>query len=326
MYSRSGMALTRYKEQYWQVPALDRRHPYWDQHISVIKYIILYDSNDAYWFYRNWLSTALRTICTGVITFETPTMCGSHCSSYWQTIIPCDQSDITGVRNIMSSPSNRSWGTFHHWILESWLSSAESIQIQKPNMYGSVEEEYHCWQTQQLFRGGWSACIQILSQWLLSPHHLSIHLAVWTTPGLGLLCCSKDTVMPFALCIFWWRIHHKWDHEVCRSRQAFLSMWNIKIFGIIVWINSPTILAAHNVWLASMLHWLITPLIQCMKFSDNLSDASECYTSSFLHTSAFQKRGSDLMICIQIMSTLWNICTISHHNMCAIYFTFLEEL
>jgi len=94
----SDMALTRFKQWNWQVPAQDTRHSGCNQLIQAIKNIILYDSEDTYWLRRYWFSSLLGTSCMGVRTAESSiihlTLCGTSCHIFIPWVLAGIADDI----------------------------------------------------------------------------------------------------------------------------------------------------------------------------------------------------------------------------------------
>ena len=189
---------------------------------------MLYDSKDAYWLSRYWLSSPLGTSCTGVRTEETSTMRRTLCGASRHIIIPWVLFGIADDRYSKSSMNNRLWRTICHIALPFALASPVLILSLKWTAYYSLAGQYPCWRTQLLFRGARSPWIKILFNRLPCPDHFSMHIAFWTPTVSGLLCCCIVTVTPFARYIFWRRMYNARDPEVRRSRLALESAWNVE--------------------------------------------------------------------------------------------------
>jgi len=276
------LTLRRCKLQHWQVVALDTRHFCWDHHIWAIKYILLYDSKDAYWFGRDWLPSLLRTSWMGVRTEETSTVSHTLCSALQHIIIPWAMFGITDNRYSKSSTSNRSWCNIYH-VTRPWVSpSCACTLFQKRTAYSRLAGHYPSWCTQPLFCGARSDCIKILSNALSCSRHFSTHLVFWTETASGLLCCCILTVTPFTQCIFCQRIHNAWDLEVRRSRLVLTSTWNVERYDLSTWITSYMLIPPGNVWGRIVLHLLITPSMRGIKLGVNVLDTWECPTRSCL--------------------------------------------
>jgi hypothetical protein len=274
---------------------------------------------------RYWSSSPLGTSCTGRRTEETLTICRTLCGASRHIIIPWVLFGITDNSYSKSSTNNRLWCTIHIIILPVALASPLIILLLKRKAYNSLAGQYSCEHTQLLCPGAWSTRINILSNGLPCLHHLSIHLASWTTTVSGLLWCSIVTVMPFALYIFGRRIPNAQDPEVCKSRLAHWSGWNGEKLNVRVLIFSDMLISSGTVRGSIVLRLLTTPSMQGIQPGNNLSDARESPRRSFLHISVFSERGSHLTICCKILNfeLIWNrhVC---HCNLCGIQLTLLD--
>lgn len=146
-------------------------------------------------------------------------------------------------------------------------------------------------------------------------HHCSTHLALWTTSASGLFYCCIVTEMLFNQYIVWWKIYDALDREGCKSRLAPITTLNVDKLDVSTSMKSDLLISSGNVTVAIILNLLITLLMRGTKLSNELSDTTSSYTGSFLHISAFSKRGFELTICsrILILVLVWNRC-ICHYN------------
>jgi len=143
--------------------AQDSGYCCWDQHISSIWYIILYDSSDVFRLSCNWLSSPIRTCCPRQWIEDTTTMHHTQSSASLHHIVPWFQISIAYNWYCKFCIKNRWWCTVDHNILPAALASPVLILLLPQKVYSSLAEQCHCWHTQLLFCGVRSPWIKILS-------------------------------------------------------------------------------------------------------------------------------------------------------------------